>query len=79
MNDDSTSSIAGNTRFPAEGSSSDRAPTVAIDPPNGENRHSSLRKRVLAQTKKKADFVNDIMQNLDMLIYAELCIMYYLE
>jgi hypothetical protein len=36
-------------------------------------------KRVQAQTKKKYEFVNSLMANLDTLIYAELCILYYME
>lgn len=31
------------------------------------------------QTRKKLEFVDNLMRNLDMLIYAELCILYYME
>ncbi|KFY24233.1 hypothetical protein V493_05358 [Pseudogymnoascus sp. VKM F-4281 (FW-2241)] len=37
------------------------------------------RRRIFIQTKKKAEFIHDILVNLDMLIYAELCFMYYHE
>lgn len=36
-------------------------------------------KRLQAQTKKKHDFVSSLMTNLDILIYAELSIIYYME
>ncbi|OAF61439.1 hypothetical protein VC83_02195 [Pseudogymnoascus destructans] len=35
------------------------------------------RRRIFIQTKKKAEFIHDILVNLDVLIYAELCFMYY--
>jgi hypothetical protein len=79
MNDDPTSSTAGTTQPPAEASSSNHGPTAAIEPQNGETAHNRLRNRMLMQAKKKAELIGDIMQNLDMVIYAELSIMYYLE
>lgn len=44
-----------------------------------ESPEKRIQKRVYAQTKRKAEFVHDIIINLDMIIYAELCILYYLE
>jgi len=35
--------------------------------------------RAQAQTKKKHEFVNYLMNNLDLIIYSELCILYYME
>ena len=36
-------------------------------------------KRAQSQTKWKYEFVNSMMASLDTLIYAELCIVYYME
>lgn len=36
-------------------------------------------KSAQAQTKKKYEFINTLMTNLDVLIYAELCVVYYME
>ena len=73
----------------------DRTPTLAADlPPNINNGTSSaeavesshdesaraqIKKRFAAQTKRRAEFIHDIMFNLDILIYAELCVLYYME
>lgn len=35
--------------------------------------------RATTQMKKRYEFINLIMANLDMLIYVELCILYYME
>lgn len=40
---------------------------------------SPAQKRAQAQTKKKYEFVNHLTLNLDILIYAELSILYYME
>lgn len=36
-------------------------------------------KRAQVQTKKKHEFINYLMNNLDLVIYSELCILYYME
>jgi len=36
-------------------------------------------KRILLQAKKRSEFTGLLMNNLDMLIYVELCVMYYME
>lgn len=36
-------------------------------------------KKAQAQTKKKHEFVNNLMNNLDLIIYSELCILYYMD
>jgi len=41
--------------------------------------HTPAQLRAQAQTKKKYEFVNALMTNLDVIIYAELCILYYME
>ena len=40
---------------------------------------TSAQKRAQAQTKKKHEFINYLMNNLDLIIYSELCILYYME
>ncbi|KAH9220412.1 hypothetical protein DL95DRAFT_520054 [Leptodontidium sp. 2 PMI_412] len=40
---------------------------------------SPAKKRALAQTKKKFEFINNLTLHLDILIYAELCILYYMD
>ena len=40
---------------------------------------SPAKKRAVAQTKKKFEFINNLTLHLDILIYAELCILYYME
>lgn len=40
---------------------------------------SPAKKRAYAQTKKKFEFINHLTLNLDVLIYAELSILYYME
>jgi hypothetical protein len=44
-----------------------------------ESPQARLTKRILAQSKRKSEFFHDMMFNLDVLIYAELCILYYAE
>jgi hypothetical protein len=46
---------------------------------NGDSVQARLRKRFATQTKRKAEFIHDIMFNLDILIYAEICVLYYME
>ena len=76
MNDDPTSTLAADlppninnetSSAEAEGSS------------NGDSAKAQIRKRFAAQTKRRAEFIHDLMFNLDILIYAELCVLYYME
>jgi len=46
---------------------------------NNNDKKKLMRERVLARVKKKADYITDIMLNLDVLIYAELCAVYYMD
>jgi len=46
---------------------------------NDDSAKAQIRKRIAAQTKRRAEFIHDIMFNLDILIYAELCVLYYME
>ncbi|KAI9745227.1 MAG: hypothetical protein M1818_001505 [Claussenomyces sp. TS43310] len=77
MNDDPTATHAADLpSVTGEGSSAAAGPAHASD---NEAPPIDLREHVLAQVKKKADFINDIMLNLDLLIYAELCIIYCMD
>lgn len=38
-----------------------------------------LRERAFAQRSKKTEFLVDILRNLDLVIYAELSVLYYME
>jgi len=51
----------------------------AAESSNGESVQSQMRKRLLSQTKRKAEFIHEIMFNLDIVIYAEICVLYYME
>ncbi|KAL5346921.1 hypothetical protein ACLOAV_008064 [Pseudogymnoascus australis] len=54
-------------------------PSPAIASADDNSPAARRRRRIFIQTKKKAEFIHDILVNLDMLIYAELCLMYYHE
>jgi len=47
--------------------------------PIQQDERTPAQKRAEAQTKKKFDFISNLMTNLDMTIYVELCILYYME
>ena len=47
--------------------------------PDGDNEYNTPKARRLAQNQKREEFVRDILVKLDFLVYAELCILYYLE
>src|SRR5438045_6538737 len=51
--------------------------TSSTEPASNSQAH--IRKKFATQTKRKADFIHDIMFNLDLLIYAEICVLYYME
>ena len=44
-----------------------------------QDEQTPAQKRLQAQTKKKHEFITGLMNNLDILIYVELCILYYME
>jgi len=44
-----------------------------------QDEQTPAQKRAQAQFKKKFEFVSSLMNNLDILIYAELSILYYME
>ena len=77
MNNDSTPSSAADLP-PASTLSADATADPAV-PPSQQNNQTPAQARAQAQTKKKYEFVNSLMTNLDVMIYAELCILYYME
>ena len=76
MNDDPSSTPAADLRPDINNETS---LAEAAESSNGESAKARVRDRVAAQTKRKAEFIHDIMFNLDILIYAELCVLYYME
>ncbi|OBT45376.1 hypothetical protein VE00_04037 [Pseudogymnoascus sp. WSF 3629] len=87
MNDESASAPAAGPGDPQPPPPSNNAAaaaeTPAATPPpaaagiDDNSPAARRRRRIFIQTKKKAEFIHDILVNLDMLIYAELCFMYY--
>lgn len=43
------------------------------------DRKAQTRKRIQAQTEKKNSFLAGLLDSLDSIVYAELCILYYME
>jgi hypothetical protein len=77
MNNDSTPSSAAD--LPPASTTQEPAGDTAASREQHQNVQTPAQKRAQAQTKKKYEFVNTLMTNLDVLIYAELCILYYME
>lgn len=61
--------------LPGTESSAESAP----DAPAQDVALTPAQKRVQMQTRKKLDFSDTLMLNLDLLIYVELCILYYMD
>ena len=78
MSDDPRLSPSADTR-PDAGNGTGSAEAGASGNEDGETVQSGFRKRFAIQTQRKADFIHDIMFNLDILIYAEICVLYYME
>jgi hypothetical protein len=81
MNNDSTPSSAANLpqASASEQPSVDPAEETAATREQVQNAQTPAQKRAQAQTKKKYEFINTLMTNLDVIIYAELSILYYME
>jgi len=81
MNNDFTPSSAAD--LPPASTSQETSDDPAGDSAASREQQQSVQtpaqRRAQAQTKKKYEFVNSLMTNLDVLIYAELCILYYME
>jgi hypothetical protein len=75
MNNDFTSTSAAAVRSNGDNSTSSSV-VEGLESTVEEGPHA---KRILAQTKRKSEFIHDMMFNLDLLIYAELCVLYSKE
>ncbi|KIN04042.1 hypothetical protein OIDMADRAFT_86528, partial [Oidiodendron maius Zn] len=66
---------------PENASGSESAPTTAAAAEQDEVSPAQSRalKRAEAQFEKKLEFINSLMKSLDVLIYMELCILYYMD
>lgn len=67
------------TDLPRNGEPSTSGPAETEASPPRRNEQSPAVKRAQAQTKKKFEFVSSLLNSLDMIIYLELCIVYYME
>jgi hypothetical protein len=74
MNNDSTPSPA--APLPTTSPVTVVATTPTTTPRNAP---SPAQKRFQAQINKKLDFIDELAKHTDMLIYMELCILYYME
>lgn len=82
MNNDSTPTDLSRTDVNTSASanaSGDVAEPAHQNQPSTQNATSLAQKRVLLRMKKRHEFVSNLMTNLDILIYAELSIVYYME
>lgn len=82
MNNDSTPTDLPRTDTSANTSANASGENVEpAQPPltRTQDATSPAQKRVLARTKKRHEFVSNLMTNLDILIYVELSIVYYME
>jgi hypothetical protein len=84
MNNDSTpppEDARPRASTPENASGSESAPATAAGVEQDEISPAQSRalKRAEAQFEKKLEFINSVMKNLDILIYMELCILYYME
>jgi hypothetical protein len=80
MNNDPAPSPAADRDLPSTSNPTSSSPDPVAEPFSArDNAPTPAQKRAQAQTKKKYEFVNGLMTNLDVLIYAELCVVYYME
>jgi hypothetical protein len=78
MNNDSLPTPVADLPTTSETTNSESAETVE-SVQRRQDAQTPTQKKAQSQTKKKYEFVNGLMTNLDILIYAELCIVYYME
>lgn len=55
------------------------AATAAVEQEHTTPAQSRTLKRAEARFEKKHEFISSLVKNLDVLIYMELCILYYME
>jgi hypothetical protein len=79
MNNASTSTDLPTSENPTSTSAADPAADSVESTQRRQDEESPAQNRAQAQIKKKLEFVTSLMNNLDILIYAELSILYYME
>lgn len=62
-----------------EGSSQQRPGQTSRRSRNGRRRSSSRVRRAKAGIAKKLEFFTHLMSSLDVVVFAELCVLYYME
>ena len=78
MSDDPSTSISHGSRD--AGAARDGQPAVGQAVPGSESEAWSYqRARTSVQNKKRMEFLDSLMRNLDILIYCEFSILYYME
>lgn len=76
MNNDPSSSAAADLP-PDTADSEDTNATRPIAP--AQDQRTPAQKRLQAQSQKKNNLLKHLLENLDSIIYMELCILYYME
>lgn len=81
MNNDTAPSSAADLppASTSQNSGSDSAGDTVASLTRLQNAETPAQKKAQAQIKKKHEFINSLMTNVDVMIYAELCILYYME
>lgn len=86
MNNDSAPHRAEDDALPRattsdDASNSEPAPAPAAEAEQEQRTPAQSRtlKKAEAQFEKKHEFISSLLKNLDVLIYMELCILYYME
>lgn len=79
MNDDSTPTDLPRSENTTSTSEAGREGDSAESTTRRQDEGSPAQKRAQAQMKKKFEFITSLTNNLDILIYAELSIIYYME
>jgi hypothetical protein len=63
----------------ASSSESAQATAAAAEQDQASPAQSRALQRAKAQLEKKHEFISSLMKNLDVLVYMELCVLYYME
>jgi hypothetical protein len=79
MNNDSTPTDLPTSENPTSTSAAEPAANSVESTQRRQDEGSPAQKRAQAQMKKKFEFITSLINNLDILIYAELSIIYYME
>jgi len=79
MNNDSTPTTAADLPPTSNENTISDAVDSAESAPAPQDVQKPAQKRAQEQTRKKHEFMTNLLNNLDTLIYTELCILYYME